>query len=205
MLNSINRVVKTLVFSDLLLLFSWGLINPILAIFIVQSIKGGDARVAGLAVGIYWLTKSVLQIPIATFLDKRKGENDDLYALVFGIVLASFVPLGFIFVSLPWHLYLLEAIHAVGMAFAIPAWSGIFTRHIEKGREAFCWSLDSSALGIGAGIAGVIGGTVAERFGFTPLFIGVFVLGLASSFVMFLIKKDLYARPRKEIYPLPKP
>lgn len=203
MLNSINKVIKILVFSDLVLLFGWGLISPILAIFIIESIQGGDAKVAGFAIGIYWLTKSIIQIPIANFLDKHQGEKDDLYALIFGIILASLTPIGFIFAQFPWQIYLLQGIHALGMAFAIPSWSGIFTRHIEKKREAFCWSLDSSALGIGAGVAGIIGGTVAKAFGFTPLFIGVSVLGIISGLVVFLIKKDLL--PKRRVYPMPKP
>ncbi len=203
MLKSINKVIKILVFSDLILLFGWGLINPILAVFILESIKGGDAKVAGIAVGIYWLVKSIFQIPIAHFLDKTKGENDDLYALIFGTILASLAPIGFIFSTQPWHMYLLQGVHALGMAFAIPSWSAIFTRHIEKGREAFCWSLDSSALGIGAGVAGIIGGTVAEMFGFVPLFVGVAVLGVISGLVIFLIKRDLL--PKEKVYPMPKP
>jgi MFS family permease len=203
MLRSINKVIKILVFSDLVLLFAWGLITPILAIFIVQSIQGGNAQVAGLAIGIYWLSKSLLQIPIAHFLDKKAGEKDDYYALIFGTLLASFVPLGFIFATLPWHIYLLQFIHALGMAFAIPSWAGIFTRHIEKGREAFCWSLDSSALGIGAGVAGIVGGTIAKTFGFLPLFLGVAILGIISALLIFFIKKEIL--PKEKIYPLPKP
>jgi MFS family permease len=203
MLKSINKVIKILVFSDLVLLFAWGLVTPILAIFIVQSIKGGDAQVAGIAIGIYWLTKSLIQIPIANFLDKKQGEKDDYYVLIGGIVLASFVPIGFIFATLPWHMYLLQLVHALGMAFVIPSWSGIFTRHIEKGREAFCWSLDSSALGIGAGVAGIVGGTIAKTFGFSPLFIGVTILGVISALMIILIKNDLL--PKERVYPLPKP
>lgn len=203
MFKSINKVIKILVFSDLVLLFGWGLITPILAVFILESIKGGDAKVAGIAVGLYWLTKSVFQIPIAHFLDKTKGENDDFYALIFGTILASLAPMGFIFSSQPWHMYLLQIVQALGMAFAIPSWSAIFTRHIEKGREAFCWSLDSSALGIGTGVAGIIGGTVAEAFGFVPLFVGVAVLGIISGLVVLLIKGELL--PKEKVYPMPKP
>lgn len=66
-----------MIFSDLALLFGWGLVTPILAIFIVQNIKGGDAQVAGIAVGIYWLVKSVLQVPLANWLDEVDGEIDD--------------------------------------------------------------------------------------------------------------------------------
>lgn len=203
MLKSINKVVKILVFSDLILLFGWGLITPILAIFIVESIKGGDARVAGIAVGIYWVLKSLIQLPIGRYLDKNHGEKDDFYFLILGMLLASFVPFGFIFASLPWHMYSLQVIHAIGMAAALPAWCGIFTRHIDKGKEAQSWALDSSALGIGTGIAGIIGGTVAKIFGFTPLFIGVGVFGIISALLCILIKKELL--PKEKVILIPKP
>ena len=203
MFRGINKVVKILVLSDFFLLFGWGLVSPILAVFIIQSIKGGDVKVAGIAVGIYWLFKSLLQLPLANFLDKIKGEKDDYYALVFGTFLASLTPLGFIFATLPWHIYFLQLIHALGMALAIPSWSAIFTRHINRGREAFCWSLDSSALGIGTGIAGILGGIGAKLFGFIPLFLGVSILGIVSSLLFFFIRKDIL--PKDKIFPYPKP
>ncbi len=205
MLKSINKVIKILVFYDLVLLFGWGLIIPILAIFIVESIKGGDVKVVGIAVGIYWIGKSIIQIPIARYLDKNHGEKDDYYALIGGTLLASFAPLGFIFATLPWHMYILQGVNALGMALAIPSWCGIFTRHIEKGKEAFCWSLDSSALGIGTGAAGILGGMVAGTLGFTPLFIGVSVLGIMATLLSLLIRKDLLPKtPKERVYPIPK-
>lgn len=196
---SFNKVVKILIISDLFLLFGWGLIVPILAIFITESIKGGDARVAGIAIGIYWLGKSIIQVPIANYLDKNHGEKDDYYALIGGTLLASFVPLGFIFASLPWHMYVLEGIHAVGIAFANPSWAAIFTRHIDKGKEALSWGIEDSSWGIGAGLAGIVGGSVAKAFGFTPLFVGVFVFGAIASFLLLLIAKDLL--PKEKIFP----
>ena len=73
----INKVVKIMIFSDLFLNSGWGLIGPILAIFIINNVQGGNAMVVGIAVGIYLLTKSVLQIPIAHYLDLNHGEKDD--------------------------------------------------------------------------------------------------------------------------------
>lgn len=200
-IKTINKVIKMMVFSDLLLLFGWGLITPILAIFVVGNIKGGGASVAGTAIGIYWLTKSVVQIPVADLLDNNPGDKDDYYALITGTVIASLVPLGFIFASLPWHMYLLQVIHALGMSLAIPSWSAIFTRHIKKGREALSWSLDSSALSLGTGAAGIIGGMIAEKFGFTPLFIGVSVAGIIAAFLLLLIKKEIL--PKQKVFPMP--
>ncbi|MEF8846895.1 MAG: MFS transporter [Candidatus Paceibacterota bacterium] len=203
MFKSINKVIRTMIFSDLALLFGWGLVTPILAIFIVQNIKGGDAQVAGIAVGIYWLVKSILQVPLANWLDKIEGEIDDYYALISGTLLASLVPLGFIFASLPWHMYALQGVHSLGMALAIPSWAAIFTRHIEDGKEALSWSLDSSALGVGTGVAGIIGGSLVEVVGFNSLFVGVSVLGLIATLILLLIRKDII--PKKHVFPMPKP
>ena len=197
-------MVKLLILSDFVLMFGWGLVVPILAVFIIDNIQGGDVRVAGIAVGLYWLLKSLLQIPVGRYLDKNHGEKDDFYFLVGGTFLTSLVPLGFIFAALPWHMYVLQAFHALGAALALPSWCGIFTRHIGSGQEAQSWAWDSSALGIGAGVSGILGGIAAKTFGFVPLFVGVSVLGLISTFLCVLIKKDLILR-RKEITLVPKP
>ena len=187
----INKVIRTLILSDFFLLAAWGLVTPILAIFIIDKIQGGDAEVVGMAIGIYWISKSLIQIPIGKYLDKNHGEKDDYYFLVFGTLIASLTSLGFIFATLPWHIYILQLVHALGMAMAIPAWGGIFTRHIDKGKEAMTWGVESSSIGIGAGIAGIVGGIVAKNFGFIPLFIGVTSLGVISVLLFLLIKDDL--------------
>ena len=103
------------------------------------------------------------------------------------------------YATLPWHIYVLQAVHAVGAAAALPSWSGIFTRHIGRGREALSWALDSSAIGIGAGISGIVGGIVAQSFGFRPLFVFVSVFGIMATMLCFLIKNDLSPKKEKTI------
>ena len=202
MFESINKVIKVLILSDFFLFSGWGLIAPILAIFIIEQIQGGDVKVAGIAVGIYWLFKSLIQIPIGKYLDRNHGEKDDYYFMIFGTFLASLTPLGFIFATLPWHVYGLQILHALGMGMSIPAWGGIFVRHMDKGKEAMTWGIESSSLGIGAGAAGILGGIIAKTFGFVPLFIGVSVLGIISALLFFLIKKDII--PKDKVFPIPK-
>ena len=203
MLKGINKIIKILVFSDFILMLGWGLVEPIFAIFIVNRIQGGDAKVAGIAAGIYWLLKSLIQVPVGNFLDKSKGEEDDYYFLIIGTFLASIVPLGYIFSFLPWHIYFLQIIHAIGAAMSLPAWCGIFTRHIDKEKEAQSWALDSSALGIGTGVAGILGGIGAKIFGFYFLFLGVSILGFISTILLICIKRDLI--PKEKTILIPKP
>lgn len=197
-ISRLNRVVKVLIFSDLIFNSAFGLLAPVFAIFIVGSISGGDAKVAGIAVGTYWILKSILQIPIGTYLDKHHGEKDDFYFMIGGSLMGSLTFLGFIFASETWHLYALQAFLAASMAFAIPAWGGIFARHIDHGREGITWSLESSSIGIGAGIAGIAGGMIAKYIGFAPLFIMMSVGGVAASLLLLLIKNHIEPRKKDE-------
>jgi len=93
---------------------------------------------------------------------------------------------------LPWHIYALGGLYSLGMAMNIPGWTAIFTRHIDKGKEAFEWATRATVIGIGTGISGALGGIIANAFGFNVLFIGVGVFVLISAFLPFLIYKDIY-------------
>jgi len=201
MLKSINKFIKVLIASDVALITGFGFIAPIFAIFVAQRITVGDtaeaAKVAGFAMAIYWGVKSVLQIPFGKYLDKNHGEKDDLYFVVIGNSIAALSAFGFIFAYLPWHIYALKALYSLGMAMNIPAWAAIFTRHIDKGKEAFGWSTRSTSIGIGAAISGALGGLVASTFGFNILFIGVGIFALVSAFLPFLIYKNICPKDKK--------
>lgn len=184
--------------SDFVLNLGWGLLGPVFAIFIVQNITIGSpseaAKVAGFASLSYWAVKSVLQIPIGRYLDKNRGEKDDFWFMVIGTFIAGFIPLGYLLSSAPWHIYLLQMVYAVGMSMAFPAWLAIFTRHIDKGKEALEWGVESTFLGAGAGIAGGIGGIVASTFGFGIVFVFVSAFTFLATALLLFIKNDISPR-----------
>jgi len=196
MLRPINKVIKVMIASDVALLTGFGFIVPIFAIFIAQKITVGDmgeaAMVAGFAAAIYFGIRSLFMIPFGKYLDKNHGEKDDLYFVIIGNILAAAAVFGYIFSSLPWHIYALGGLYSLGMAMNIPGWTAIFTRHIDKGKEAFEWATRATIIGIGTGASGALGGIIANAFGFNVLFIGVGVFVLISAFLPFLIYKDIY-------------
>lgn len=198
----INKIIKNLIQVDIIFFSAFGLISPIFAVFITDQIIGGNVKVVGFSAAIYLVSKSILQIPISKTLDKRKGEKDDLYFLIIGHILVGLVPFGYVFSSFPWHIYALQVVYAFGMAMAYPSWCAMFTRHIDEGREAFEWSLDSTLLGIGAGITGAIGGILVSQFGFNAVFIVVGIFALLAAFLPFLIYKDITPRGDHYLSPL---
>ena len=195
MFKSINKVVRALIFADFFLNSAWGFLGPVFAIFIVARISIGHpleaAKVAGFASLVYWIIKSLLQIPISKYFDRKHGERDDYWFMVLGLFLTGLSPFGFLVAFLPWHLYACQILHAIGMALFVPSWNAIFTRHIDKGKEAFEWAMDSTLLGLGAGIAGGLGGIIVGFFGFNIIFILVGGFSIFSSLFLLTVHKEV--------------
>lgn len=184
-------MIKILILADIALVSGIGFITPIFAIFLTEQIQGGNVKVAGYAAAIYWIVKSLVTIPFGKYLDKNHGEKDDLYFIVIGNILVALATFGYIFSHFPWHIYVLESIFAFGVAMNIPGYTAIFTRHIDKGKEAFEWGAHSALISLGSGIAGAVGGLIVYRFGFPILFSGVALFILVSAFLPLIIKRDI--------------
>jgi len=190
----INKVIRVLIASDFLLQSGWGFVGPIFAIFLTRQIQGGSVALVGFVAATYWITKSLIQPFIAHYLDKNHGEKDDFIFLVRGMFVANLIPLGYIFSTQPAHILILEFIRGLAMACVVPTWAGIFTRHIDKGWEAFSWSIESTSVGLAFGFAGALGGIIASILGFKIVFILVSIFGVASSFVLLLIRNQIFTK-----------
>jgi len=186
-----NKIIISLIFFDFLFQSAWGFLSPVFAVFVVQKIKGGNLASLGLSIAIFWILKSFFQPFIAYLTDRTKSEKDDFYVLFFGTLLVAFVPLGYFFASHIFHIFFLEMIRALGMASIVPIWSGFFSRYLNRGWESFSWSLDSTLIGLTLGFSAALGGTIANFFGISFIFLIVSFLTFLSAFSLFLIKKEL--------------
>ena len=196
----VNRIIRYLLISDLVFWIGWGLISPILAIYVVRQVHGGDEMVVGIATSIYWILLSVLRVPLGVYLDGKGNKKLNYYYMTAGLFAASFISFGFIFATLPWHLYVLQGLHALAMVANFTGWSALFTRHIDKGREATEWGLSATAVGLGTGISALVGSWVAAQFGFKTVFLFVGILGLIGSFLLLVIRKDMDKKAARGVY-----
>lgn len=183
----VGRLIRYFIFSDLFFVAGWGFIEPILALFIVNSVAGATIATVGLAAAVYWMLKAVIQLPIATYLDNTDGEKDDFYVLIGGLVLAAITAFLFAFIDKIWQLYALQVLHAVAFALYTPAWTGMFARHLDKGRYSFEWTLDSTIVAIASGLSGAAGGFMAQWFGFQITFVAAALLTFVAAAVIFFV------------------
>ncbi len=198
MFKNINKVIRKLIVVDFFTNSAFGSFGPVFAIFITQQISNGSATVVGFAVAVYWITKSIFQLPIAKFLDKTDGERDDFWAMFLGYFFAGFIPILYVFVKTPGELYAVQAIYGFLMAWAVPSWYGIFTRHVDKWRISFEWSLESVfAVGLANAGAAALGGYLVQNFGFNAIFIGAGLISISISLLMLTFKNSMFPRDRE--------
>jgi len=191
MKSVINRFIKIMIFADFLVVSAFAFIGPIMAVFVTFQITDGSLKVAGTAMMIVWLVKSILQIPLAKYIDKNRGEWDDFYTMVFGYFLFTTVPFLYIFVNTPAQLYLVQVLYGVATALAYPGWISMFSRHVDKQKTGFEWSLYSTAIGIGSGLAAYAGGYLADAYGFYTVFIIVGCVSFVGSVCLLLLRKEI--------------
>jgi DHA1 family quinolone resistance protein-like MFS transporter len=149
-----NRTMRLLMLSDIFVLTGFGLIQPILAIFINGGVTGGTVLTAGLASTIFLVTKSLVQLPFGRYIDSHTRKTR---WLMIGTMLMASVPILYLSADSIYQIYMAEAIYGLGSGLAYPTWLGLWSTNMDKGRESFQWSVYSTSTGLGTAVTGTLG------------------------------------------------
>ncbi|MEP7103679.1 MAG: MFS transporter [Candidatus Dojkabacteria bacterium] len=192
--GNVNKVVIFLIYSDFFIQMGWGLINPIIAVFITDQIQGGDLTVVGIAASIVLISQAIVQFPVAKWVDSKKGELDDFRIMVLGNILIALSTLLFLFANSPLDIYIIQLFYGLGCGLVFPGYVAIFTRHIDKNREGFEWTLYSTFINLGTAFSATVGGVLAEKYGFHYIFVIAFVLSILG----IIFSLGIHANLRKK-------
>jgi MFS family permease len=180
-----NRTMKLLMLSDIFVLTGFGLIQPILAIFINEGVAGGTVLTAGLASTIFLLTKSLVQLPFGKYID---SHGKKVKWLIMGTMLMAAVPVLYLTADSIYKVYLAELIYGLGSGVAYPTWLGLWSRNLDEGSESFQWSIYSTSTGIGTAATGTIGAATASIAGFTITFVLAGLLCLLGCITLLVLE-----------------
>lgn len=190
-LQDMNPVVRFLIITDAVVVGAAGLLGPVFALFIENFIQGGSAAVAGLAAGIYLLTKSVFQIPTAYLMDRIRGEKDDFWLLFSFTVLIALTPLLYLVINTPMQLYFVQFLLGLFAAFTFPSYMAIFTRHIDKAKEGLEWGIYFTLVDLSGAAFAALGGYIASTEGFPALIVAVSTLTFMGALLLLFIKPHI--------------
>jgi MFS family permease len=188
-----RREIKILIETSLLFNIGVGLFAPIYAIF-VENI-GATIVDAGFAIGIYSIVFGILIILLGKVEDKYTNQR---HMIFIGYIILAICALGYIFVQNATQLFILQIFIGIGAAILTPAWDAIFSKYEDEGKEAFEWSIWEGGVSIILGITAFLGGLIVVTFGWTLIFIIMFIfeiIGAISSFRLS-ISPEKKRRPR---------
>lgn len=171
--------------SDIFVLTGFGLIDPILAIFIKENLIGGTIFAAGLASMLFLITKSIVQLPFSKYVDSHKHK---VIWLIIGTFIVSTIPFIYIFANHIYWIYTASILYGIGSGLAFPTWLGLWSTHLDRKHESFEWSIYSTGTGLGIAATAAVGGLIANLFGFKIVFLMTGLMVLIGCGVLFFLE-----------------
>ncbi len=169
-----NRETNILLWSSNVWYFGAGLLGPLFAVF-TQEI-GGDIFSITSVWGVYLVSMGLLVMLVGLLSDKSYRTTK--FLILLGYFLNAILTFGYIFVSNPGELMVLQLGLGVAAALAVPTWSALYDHHSVKGKKGYAWGLSSGWQHVATGLAIFAGGYIVSAYSFKVLFLimGIFQL-----------------------------
>jgi len=184
-----KREYKILLIAGFVCNFAENLMGPFYAIF-VQKIGGGILTI-GYSTTIYMLATGLLIIAIGKLSDSWSKE----WITTCGYAIFALSATGYIFISHPWQLFVIQIISAFGTACLSSPLTSLMSHNINKEHEGFQWALEGGGDKIVTGLAVLAGTFLVKYLGFNILFLIIFIFDLTA----VLIQLQLIINNRKII------
>lgn len=183
----VNNSLRALFAINSIFVFASQLLGPLFAVF-VMKIDGGVMLIS-LATSTQLLSSTFFLVLVSKWGVRVKERE---YLLAGGYLLRAVGWLGYIFVSTPLGLVLLQLVFGLGDALGTPSFNAIFAKHVRSDNDIAMyadWSVISNlimALGM------IIGGVMVTVWGFEVLFGVMSAIAMISfTAVMVLPRKVL--------------
>jgi len=180
-----RKTLLILLWTSFFINLAAGLFGPIYAVFVGEI--GGNLINVGVAFSIFSIFTGVIIFFISKWEDRFKHQEK---LLIISRTIICFGFLGYVFIQNIYHLYAVQMILGIGFAIGTPAYQSLYSKNLKKGKYASEWGIWESMANITTGISAIIGGYIAEIYGFKTLFIIMFIFSIFSLIVsLFLVKK----------------
>ncbi len=142
-----------------------GMFGPLLSIYTGEI--GGDIFNISWAWSMYLFVYGVLSIIFGYLADHlHKG-----WMMVIGYALNALFTFGYLLVSDPYSLLIVQAGLGVAAALATPTWNALFDKFTKNEIDGYAWGLSGGVASIITAIAIIIGGYIVSNYSFTVLFV----------------------------------
>jgi MFS family permease len=157
-----NTIVALLTLSDI---FTWGLVavlNVLVGIFLAEKLGANTVQIVGIGTAILAFSRGVIQIPAGKFVDKHKGDTDEITALALGNILMGIVYILFPTIETAGMYYVLQLLFGIGTGINLVGWRKLMTQNVDRQSEGMEYAEYGLVIDVSIGIFGLLAGTIAN-------------------------------------------
>jgi len=187
-----NKREHILLYANNLWYFGAGMLGPLFAVFAERI--GGDILEISWAWATYLIVTGVLVIFVGKISDEKISKEK---LMITGFALNALFTFGYLFVSSPLHLFIVQIGLGISNALAMPTWEALYSKYEDKKHDGYEWGLAGGEGSIISGIAIIIGGFIIGYLSFTVLFISMGIIQVIATIYQAKIFKYPLSRKRR--------
>lgn len=168
--RKLNPIVIAFIFSEAFFWSAWYLITPIIAVYVVATIPGGNVSNAAFGYTLYLFVRVIMGLLVSNYM-KFPSDKKRMYTDTAGMALLSFCYLLIAFVPSLLTFYIFFIVAGISFGISSPAKYSMFALNLSKGLASKTWGTYDAITLSGMGVATALGGTIANLWGFKLLFI----------------------------------
>lgn len=162
----LNSRIKILLQGAAFWYLAEGMLGPLFAVFAERI--GGDVLNISWAWATFLIVSGVIIVATGKISDRFISKEK---LVVAGFAITAVFTFGYLLVSSPFELFIVEAGLGVGFALALPTWDALYARYESRKQDGYEWGLADGLAQLVPGLAMLIGGLIVNYFSFTALFI----------------------------------
>tara|TARA_Y100000034_G_C6738489_1_gene327569 strand:+ start:77 stop:625 length:549 start_codon:yes stop_codon:yes gene_type:complete len=167
--------LKILLWSSFFINLAAGLFGPLYAVFVEKI--GGDLLTAGSAYAAFAIASGVIIFFLSKYEDKVKHQEKLLILSRFLSVIGF---AGYLLIRNPLDLFIVQIIFGIAVAIGNPTFDSMYSKNLTKGKFASQWGAWEAMYSITVGVAAIIGGFIAQNYGFQILFWIMLIISIIS-------------------------
>ena len=174
----LSKTTKILLWGANVWFFGEGLLGPLLAVFTEKI--GGDILDISWAWAIFLIVTGICYVITGRLIS---GKPYKAKVMVLGYGLNAIFTFGYLFVSTPVHLFIVQACLGVSEAIGSPTWDSLYAKSLDDSHDGYAWGLAGGQSQIVTGIAILIGGFLVYYLSFNVLFITMGIIQVIATVV----------------------
>lgn len=180
----LSRTTRILLLGANIWFFGEGMLGPLFAIFAEKV--GGDILDITWAWATFLMMTGICYIIVGRLINGKPYKSK---VMVAGYALNALFSFGYLFVSTPTQLFLVQAGLGIAEAIGTPAWDSLYAKHVDESHDTFAWGLASGQSQIVTGISIICGGLLVHYYSFNALFFTMGIIQIIATIIQARILK----------------